>query len=84
MIAAVHTVLYAHDADAARAFFSDVLGMASVDAGAVSWPDAVPATTPAIAAAPAPGPAGSVGCLSRRALPSLRCARLSPRARGRR
>jgi catechol 2,3-dioxygenase-like lactoylglutathione lyase family enzyme len=33
MIAAVHTVLYAHDADAARAFFRDVLGMDSVDAG---------------------------------------------------
>jgi catechol 2,3-dioxygenase-like lactoylglutathione lyase family enzyme len=33
MIAAVHTVLYAHDAEAARAFFRDVLGMASVDAG---------------------------------------------------
>ena len=33
MIAAVHTVLYAHDAEAARAFFRDVLGMTSVDAG---------------------------------------------------
>jgi catechol 2,3-dioxygenase-like lactoylglutathione lyase family enzyme len=33
MIAAVHTVLYAHDADAARVFFRDVLGMDSVDAG---------------------------------------------------
>jgi catechol 2,3-dioxygenase-like lactoylglutathione lyase family enzyme len=33
MIAAVHTVLYAHDAEAARAFFRDVLGMDSVDAG---------------------------------------------------
>jgi catechol 2,3-dioxygenase-like lactoylglutathione lyase family enzyme len=33
MIAAVHTVLYAHDAEAARAFFGDVLGMDSVDAG---------------------------------------------------
>lgn len=33
MIAAVHTVLYAHDANAARAFFRDVLGMDSVDAG---------------------------------------------------
>jgi catechol 2,3-dioxygenase-like lactoylglutathione lyase family enzyme len=33
MIAAVHTVLYAHDAEAARAFFRDVLGMSSVDAG---------------------------------------------------
>jgi catechol 2,3-dioxygenase-like lactoylglutathione lyase family enzyme len=33
MIAAVHTVLYAHDADAARAFFREVLGMDSVDAG---------------------------------------------------
>jgi catechol 2,3-dioxygenase-like lactoylglutathione lyase family enzyme len=33
MIAAVHTVLYAHDASAARAFFRDVLGMDSVDAG---------------------------------------------------
>jgi catechol 2,3-dioxygenase-like lactoylglutathione lyase family enzyme len=33
MIAAVHTVLYADDAEAARAFFRDVLGMDSVDAG---------------------------------------------------
>jgi catechol 2,3-dioxygenase-like lactoylglutathione lyase family enzyme len=33
MIAAVHTVLYAHDADVARAFFRDVLAMDSVDAG---------------------------------------------------
>src|SRR3954471_1589099 len=33
MIAAVHTVLYAHDAQAARALFRDVLGMDSVDAG---------------------------------------------------
>src|SRR4051794_14093088 len=33
MIAAVHTVLYAHDAEAARAFFRDVLGMDSVDSG---------------------------------------------------
>jgi catechol 2,3-dioxygenase-like lactoylglutathione lyase family enzyme len=33
MIAAVHTVLYAHDAGAARAFFRDVLGLDSVDSG---------------------------------------------------
>jgi catechol 2,3-dioxygenase-like lactoylglutathione lyase family enzyme len=33
MIAAVHTVLYAHDAEAARVFFRDVLGMDSVDSG---------------------------------------------------
>jgi catechol 2,3-dioxygenase-like lactoylglutathione lyase family enzyme len=33
MIAAVHTILYAHDAEAARAFFRDALGMESVDAG---------------------------------------------------
>jgi catechol 2,3-dioxygenase-like lactoylglutathione lyase family enzyme len=33
MIAGVHTVLYAHDAEAARAFFKDVLGLDSVDAG---------------------------------------------------
>jgi len=33
MIAAVHTVLYAHDVEAARAFFRDVLGMDCVDAG---------------------------------------------------
>jgi catechol 2,3-dioxygenase-like lactoylglutathione lyase family enzyme len=33
MINAVHTILYAHDADAARAFFRDVLGLDSVDAG---------------------------------------------------
>ena len=33
MIAGVHTILYAHDADAARAFFRDVLGLGAVDAG---------------------------------------------------
>jgi predicted enzyme related to lactoylglutathione lyase len=33
MINAVHSILYAHDADAARAFFSDVLELESVDAG---------------------------------------------------
>ena len=33
MIDAVHSILYARDADAARAFFTDVLELASVDAG---------------------------------------------------
>ena len=33
MINAVHSILYARDADAARAFFADVLGLESVDAG---------------------------------------------------
>jgi len=33
LINAVHSILYAHDADAARAFFADVLGLGSVDAG---------------------------------------------------
>jgi catechol 2,3-dioxygenase-like lactoylglutathione lyase family enzyme len=33
LISAVHSILYAHDADAARAFFADVLGLDSVDAG---------------------------------------------------
>ena len=33
MIAGVHTILYAHDAEAARAFFKDVLGLEFVDAG---------------------------------------------------
>ena len=32
MITAVHTMVYADDADAARAFFRDVLGWAHVDA----------------------------------------------------
>jgi len=32
MITAVHTLVYADDADAARAFFRDVIGWASVDA----------------------------------------------------
>lgn len=32
MITAVHTLVYADDADAARAFFRDVLGWAHVDA----------------------------------------------------
>jgi catechol 2,3-dioxygenase-like lactoylglutathione lyase family enzyme len=33
MITAVHTLVYADDADAARAFFRDVLGWPHVDAG---------------------------------------------------
>ena len=33
MINAVHAILYARDAEAARAFFRDTLGLASVDAG---------------------------------------------------
>jgi catechol 2,3-dioxygenase-like lactoylglutathione lyase family enzyme len=33
LINAVHTILFARDADAARAFFADVLGLHSVDAG---------------------------------------------------
>jgi catechol 2,3-dioxygenase-like lactoylglutathione lyase family enzyme len=33
VINAVHTILFARDADAARAFFADVLGLDSVDAG---------------------------------------------------
>ena len=33
MITAVHTLIYAEDADAARDFFRDVLGWAHVDAG---------------------------------------------------
>lgn len=33
MITAVHTLVYAEDADAARAFFRDVLGWPHVDAG---------------------------------------------------
>jgi predicted enzyme related to lactoylglutathione lyase len=33
MITAVHALVYAGDADAARAFFRDVLGWAHVDAG---------------------------------------------------
>jgi catechol 2,3-dioxygenase-like lactoylglutathione lyase family enzyme len=33
MINAVHSILFARDADAARTFFADVLGLESVDAG---------------------------------------------------
>jgi catechol 2,3-dioxygenase-like lactoylglutathione lyase family enzyme len=33
VIEGVHTILYAKDADLARAFFRDVLGLESVDAG---------------------------------------------------
>jgi catechol 2,3-dioxygenase-like lactoylglutathione lyase family enzyme len=33
LIDAVHSILYARDADAARAFFADVLELESVDAG---------------------------------------------------
>jgi catechol 2,3-dioxygenase-like lactoylglutathione lyase family enzyme len=33
VIAGVHTILYAHDAPAARAFFRDVLGLESLDGG---------------------------------------------------
>jgi catechol 2,3-dioxygenase-like lactoylglutathione lyase family enzyme len=37
MINAVHSILFARDADAARAFFADVLKLKSVDAGG-GWP----------------------------------------------
>jgi catechol 2,3-dioxygenase-like lactoylglutathione lyase family enzyme len=37
MINAVHSILFARDADAARAFFADVLELESVDAGG-GWP----------------------------------------------
>ena len=33
MITGVHTLVYSRDADAARAFFKDTLGLSSVDAG---------------------------------------------------
>jgi catechol 2,3-dioxygenase-like lactoylglutathione lyase family enzyme len=33
MIAGAHTIVYADDADAARAFIRDVLGLSAVDAG---------------------------------------------------
>jgi len=33
VIAGVHALLYAHDAEAARAFFRDVLGLESLDGG---------------------------------------------------
>lgn len=33
MIAGAHTILFADDAEAARAFFRDILGLGSVDAG---------------------------------------------------
>lgn len=33
VITAVHTLIYAHDPDAARAFFRDVLGFPSADTG---------------------------------------------------
>jgi catechol 2,3-dioxygenase-like lactoylglutathione lyase family enzyme len=33
VITGVHTIVFADDADAARAFFRDVLGLGSVDAG---------------------------------------------------
>ena len=33
MIAGAHTIIFAEDAEAARAFFRDVLGFANVDAG---------------------------------------------------
>ena len=33
MITGMHTIVYAADADAARAFFRDVLGLSNVDAG---------------------------------------------------
>ena len=33
MIAGAHTIIYAEDAEAARAFFRDVLGFSAVDAG---------------------------------------------------
>jgi catechol 2,3-dioxygenase-like lactoylglutathione lyase family enzyme len=56
MINAVHTILFARDVDAARAFFSDVLGLHSVDAGG-GW--LIFALPPAeLAVHPAEGEAG--------------------------
>jgi catechol 2,3-dioxygenase-like lactoylglutathione lyase family enzyme len=37
VIAGVHTILYAEDAEAARAFFRDVLGLESVDSDGRGW-----------------------------------------------
>lgn len=37
MITGVHAVIYANEPDAVRAFFRDVLGLASIDAGG-AWP----------------------------------------------
>lgn len=37
MVTGVHAIIYTRDADADRAFFADVLGLASVDAGG-GWP----------------------------------------------
>jgi catechol 2,3-dioxygenase-like lactoylglutathione lyase family enzyme len=54
MITAAHATIYAEEAEAARAFFSDVLGFRSVDAGD-GW--LIFALPPAEAAFhPAPGP----------------------------
>lgn len=57
MIHAAHSVIYSHDADAARAFFRDVLGLPHVDAGR-GW--LIFALPPAeLGIHPAEGPAAS-------------------------
>jgi len=60
MISGAHTILYAKDPERARAFFKDVLGLPSVDAGR-GW--LIFALPPAeIAAHPAEEPAASGHC----------------------
>jgi predicted enzyme related to lactoylglutathione lyase len=55
LISAVHSILYANDADAARAFFADVLELDSVDAGGGWLIFALPPSE--VAAHPGEGPA---------------------------
>jgi catechol 2,3-dioxygenase-like lactoylglutathione lyase family enzyme len=59
VIAGAHTILFADDAEAARAFLRDVLGLASVEAGG-GW--LIFASPPAeLAVHPGPGWSGQVG-----------------------
>jgi catechol 2,3-dioxygenase-like lactoylglutathione lyase family enzyme len=59
VIAGAHTLLYADDADAARAFFRDVLGLANVDNGGGWLIFALPPGELGIH--PAPGSSGEPG-----------------------
>lgn len=59
MIAGAHTILFADDAEAARTFFRDVLGLASVDAGEGWLIFALPPTE--LACHPGPGWGQEIG-----------------------
>jgi catechol 2,3-dioxygenase-like lactoylglutathione lyase family enzyme len=61
VLAGAHTIIYAEDADAARAFLRDVLGFSAVDAGDGWLIFELPAGELAVHPGPADGSAGATG-----------------------